>query len=401
MLCIHVGPGRLGLGLIVQQLIEADFSVCVVGHGESEPEEYEKQFAISYTDPDIGLVPEEVQWITNALAVDDLPAEVLDLLETDQPLLITCSLDAAIAARAAWIIELVERRPHDAETVLLACENDPHPAYQEVAAACGAKLQMPPCVVDRICSWALPRRTEELSPRIVRAHPVGEWVVSCPGPIPETLEQLSRASLVQVTECSIEGFKARKLWSVNGVHMVLALVALTAGVNELPLDQRYTPEFLELAQPLIQAMSVGVESRWPYVGFDERYASERIRAFLESPDGTARILKGYLVRSDLRPFMRRLDERLGEPARAVREAGGDVGPFFEAMALIVEVLVDLRLYYSPEDYLLLDPEIDREVLTLFEEVLSSWLNDRAASNLLKTLSRALERHYGHMTPVRH
>jgi hypothetical protein len=31
MLCVHVGPGRLGLGLIVEQVLEAGFDVCLVG----------------------------------------------------------------------------------------------------------------------------------------------------------------------------------------------------------------------------------------------------------------------------------------------------------------------------------------------------------------------------------
>jgi len=67
----------------------------------------------------------------------------------------------------------------------------------------------------------------------VSVHPVGEWIISVQGEVPVTLRKLSDASLVTVTHLQSAGFKARKRWSVNGVHMVLALIARLHPVSEL------------------------------------------------------------------------------------------------------------------------------------------------------------------------
>jgi hypothetical protein len=404
MLCLHLGPGRLGLGLIVEQLDEVSFSVCLLGSPDADREE-RKQFGLSFIDPDIGLEYRDVEWAGNAVAVEDLPPDVLARVDGPEPLLITCALRENIARRADWIIELVRRRPDGAETVLLACENDPAVAYDQIAREAGDALKTYPCVVDRICAWPshasidehghrvlISHPRDEEDRRVVSVHPVGEWIISVQGEIPATLRKLSDASLVTVTHLESAGFKARKRWSVNGVHMVLALIARLEGVDILPLERDYEQTFLTLAAPLMHQISSGVAARWPELPLEEDYVSSRITAFLESPDETARILERHLVRADLRPFMRRLQERLGEAARAAHDAGEDCEPFYQVMALVVIVLSDLSRYY-PDDRGTLDQAVDDEAVELFASVLDGWLDEERASDLLATLRRALSGHH--------
>lgn len=403
MFCVHVGPGRLGLGLIVEQLDEARFSVCLVGSADADRAE-RKQFGLSFIDPDIGLEYRDVAWASSPAAVEDLDAEVLALVERPTPLLITCALGERIAERADWIVELLRRRPEGAETVLLACENDPHPAYEEIVRRSGDVLKTYPCVVDRICAWPSTatiddrgRRVlvghprDKQGRRVVSVHPTGEWIISVEGEIPAVLAQLAHASLVTVTHDDIAGFKARKLWSVNGVHMVLALIARSEGVDVLPLAGDHGQAFLNLAGPLVRQISAGVAGRCPDVVADEDYVSARITAFAESPDTTARILDRHLVRPDLRALMRRLDSRLGDAARAAHDAGQDCEPFYQAMALVLAVLSDLTRYYPSDG--LLDHAVDEEAADLFARVLDGWLDEERASDLLGALRRALRAHH--------
>ncbi|HEV3318365.1 MAG TPA: hypothetical protein VG053_01360 [Solirubrobacteraceae bacterium] len=404
MLCLHLGPGRLGLGLIVDQLDEVRFSVCLVGSPDSDSKE-QTQFGLSFIDPDTGLEYRDVEWASNADTVEDLPPDVLELVDGPEPLLLTCALGEGIAARADWLVELVRRRPDGAETVLLACENDLHEAYEQLIRRAGDALKTYPCVVDRICAW--PSKTaiddrghralishprDDQDRRVVSVHPIGEWIISVADDVPATLSKLSEASLVTVTHLDNAGFKARKLWSVNGVHMVLALIARREGVDILPLEGAYEQAFLTLAGPLMRQISAGVAGLWPEIPVEEEYASARIAAFVESPDETARILERHLVRTDLRPFMRRLDRRLGEAARAAQAAGQDCEPFYQAMALVVAVLSDLTRYYA-DDGQPLDRTVDEQVIDLFARVLERWLDGERASDLLATLRRALRGHH--------
>jgi hypothetical protein len=406
MLCVHLGPGRLGLGLVVDQLDQVGFSVCLVGRPDVAPEESERQqFGLASADPEVGLEYREVAWSSNAGSVAELPAAVLDLLSARDPVLITCSLGDSIAERVEFIAELLDRRADGAETVLLACENDPDRGYEQIERLCGDALSVCPCVVDRICATPMahsidqlgrdrltPRPRDDAGRRVVAIHPVGEWVVSAPGIEAATLTRLSGAPLVRLVDGPIDAYKARKRWLVGGVHLVLALVARRESADFLPLDRLHEIAFVELAGPLMSQMSSALGSAWPDVPLDRDYAEQRIRAFTETPDTTARVIGGRLIRSDLRPLLKRVNVRIGDAARAAREAGEDCEPFYDAMSLLVSVLADHTRYYdegAPE----LDPIVDKEALEIFRSVLADWLDHRRASDLLETLERALRVHY--------
>ncbi len=413
MLCIHFGPGRLGLGLIVEQLDEAGFSVCLIGSPGCVDDL--SQFGVAFTDPNRGLEYRDVHWHSIAAAVEDLPPEVLDIVSSTEPVLITAALGEKIADRSDFIVELVSRRETGAETVLLACENDPHPAYKQVANRCGSALSVHPCVVDRICAWPttvsideqgrkrlISHPTDHLGRRVVSAHPVGAWVISTRGSQAATLEllaALAAASTVQLTPEEITGHKAQKLWSVNGIHIVLALIARREEIDLLPLERTHETTFCELAEPLMRQIAAGVAWHWPDTPPNNTYVPEHMKAFTESPDSTARILERFLVRDNLQPFMERLDRRLGDAARAAHAAGQDCEPFYEAMALVVSVLSDYTLYY-PHDGRALDQEIDKAALCLFSKVIEGWLDEQRAADLMAALRRSLRGHHALAKPLR-
>jgi hypothetical protein len=403
MLCIHLGPGRLGLGLIVEQLGRSQFSVCLIGppDGGKEPLEY----GLAFTDPEIGLEYHTVDFYSGATTVSQLPDEVLALIASTEPLLITSALAAQITNRIELLVEIVNRRPVGSETVLVACENEPHEAYRTLARKCAGRLTSCPCVVDRICAWpstitidehgetiVTEHRRDMEGRRVVVVHPVGEWLIAAPKPIPATLVQLQQAPHVNVIHGDIAGYEDRKLWSVNGVHTVLALLARLERIRQLPLTDPYQQAFLQTATPLIAQIAAAIEHQHPEIPYDSDYVSDRIRAFSQAPDTPARILERTLKRSDLRAFMARLNRRVGDAARVAREAGQDCEPFYAVMTLVVGVLSDRQLYYREAKPRAIEEAIDQEALEMFGAVLADWLDKPRAQDLITTLARALNAH---------
>lgn len=402
MLCVHLGPGPLGLGLIVEQVSKAGFDVCLIGPPDPGPGLAERQeYGIAFADPDLGYQPGDVRWPCNPKTLADLPPAVLETIAAREPMLITAALGAKITERQGLIIELLARRPPGAETVLLACENDPHPAYQTIASACGADLLRYDCVVDRLCS--LPRSIvfdeegnlsvithprDDRGRRVVSVHPTGEWVISAPTRESAVLAQLARAPLFNITGEPIDFYARRKRWLVGGLHMVLALIARREGADLLPLQPGYADAFLARARPLMAQISAGLHGDPAGIRIEHDYTEQRIRAFLEAPDTTARILERHLLRADLRGLMARLQVRVADAARAARDAGQDCEPFYDVMALLVSVLASPSSYYD-EIAAALDPDIDGEVILLFEQALAGWLEQRRAQDLSQALTRAL------------
>jgi hypothetical protein len=403
MLCVHLGPGRLGLGLIVEQLGQSQLPVCLVGRpgAGAEPMEY----GLSFTDPEIGLEYRTVDWYSDARTAAELPEQVLDRIDSPAPLLITSALGARITERVALIAEIVDRRRFGSETVLIACENEPHDDYLDLAEKCAGRLVLCRSVVDRICSWPItitidengetiasehPRDGE--SRRVTVVHPVGEWVIAAPEPKPAILAALEPAPLVRVIHGDIAPYEDRKLWLVNGVHTVLALLARLERIRQLPLHEPYRQAFLETATPLMAQIAAALDDRHPDFPRDNDYMRDRIRAFTQTPDTTARILERTLKRSDLRPFMARLNKRVGNAARASRKAGEDCEPFYQVMTLVVGVLSDRQLYYRESEPAPIDEDIDQDVLVMFAATLSEWLDEPRAQDLSALLERALTAH---------
>jgi hypothetical protein len=332
-----------------------------------------------------------VRWVSNCAGADDLDPAVLEIIADPAPLLITCALERAIAERRELVQEIVSRRPAGAETVLLPCENDPAEAYHALEQHCGAALTMLPCVVDRICDWSPSGPRDGFGRRMVQAHPVGEWVIASAGAL-QTLERLRAASMVHVTRGAIDGWKSRKLWCVNGLHIVLALIARREGVEHLPLAGAILEDFVRVARPLTRQIGAGVTARWSDIPCDRAYASDRIRAFVESPDTTSRLLGRHLRRHDLTAFMDRLNTRLGDAARAAHAADQDCAPFADVVALVVTTLEDPNSYYAADgaERPALDADVDERVLQGFAAVLEGWMDAAKAAVEVAALRRTLE-----------
>lgn len=402
MLAIHIGPGPLALGLILPCLEQAGFEVCLVGRDDTdEPERV--HYMLGPTDGTVDLTERCVAHACKASTTAQLPVAVQQRLGSGEPLLITCALGTkgkGAAAGAGLVSQILEQRPPDAETVVVLCENDRIPAYDALEQRDGQRVVVCRSVVDRVCTWHDDEhKRDELGRRAVRAHPVGEWIIGHPDPSSPLMAALLRAdevAVVAVTE--LAGYEDRKLWTVNGLHIVLALIARRTNLDApgkrkdlLPLTARHA-EFQEIASQVLPAIEAALAHRHDGMPRDDAYGLERVRVFCEAPDHIERVLSS-LVRADLREFMVRFDRRICDAARAAHAAGRDVSVFRQIVAVTLQVLDDLRSYYPSKEHASQESPsaaIDELVVEAFEHALRGWLSDDERRARVERLRRLLE-----------
>jgi hypothetical protein len=395
VLAIHIGPGRLGLGLIVPCLRQAGFDVCLVGRPDADREEL-PQYLLDWTDPRVGLELRSVSYACNAGCAADLPDAVRAYVASDEPLVITGALGPKNAPACEGLIgEILELRPAGAQTDVIVCENEDLPIYRTLAERHGDRATFCWSVVDRVCTW-LDSGTRRGGRRAVRAHPVGEWVIGHPDPQSPTMQALAQAPEVRVVVPDhVPAYKHRKLWTVNGLHLVLALLARRSRVDVsnrrmdvLPLVAREA-EFQEIAAQVCEGIDAGLLAlHRQELSPDPAYGPARVQVFCETPDRVERVLRS-LVRADLRDFMRRFDERVCDAARATHDAGGDVTVFRKILANVLLVLRDERSYYDDPDAPL-DPDVDAGVVEAFAHALRDWLPEEERAARVADLRRTLE-----------
>jgi hypothetical protein len=382
MLHINIGPSALAMGLLIPMTLDAGFDVCLIG--KPGPRE-DTTFGISNSAPGGSLSFCEVNWFEGPSEVDELPAEVQTRIQSDEPLLITASMRAAIGARVDFIVEILRRRPSSAaETIVLACENAPHADYEKVREACtqyGALMLS--TVVNRMC-LELPRDLEKR--RRVSAHPLGEWLIGVPEQTPG-----AHASKILAALASVEGFEAvndivarhdRKLWMVNGAHQALALMARRGNADyrlEASDDLRhalsYPPTKLCL-ENLHSAMNAALHMRYPTLTGSVEYGRKHVQAYAEHPDSVARVLKAFR-RLELMPFLHALDDRIAAPARVCHEHGMSVEPFSHVLDVFLELVANVDAF---EDNIqvrrtLISVESDIALVERFREILTPWADD--------------------------
>ena len=207
MLHAHIGPSPLALGLLAPTTLAAGFDVCLIGPpGDESPTEY----VFSGSDPDGRFRIDRVDWFEGPRTLADLPDDLRERIGGEEPLLLTVTLRDRIGERRQLIEEMLRLRPENVETIMLACENAPEPAYREIATACARPgFQMLHTVVNRMCV-RLPRDSENR--RVVSAHSLGEWLVEQPEEDSRILRALSGVREVTSRGTSRPGMTASFGW---------------------------------------------------------------------------------------------------------------------------------------------------------------------------------------------
>ncbi len=407
---MHIGPSPLGQALILPLASEAGFETCLIGREGSPllPRDTRGRptYSLRWEGAEKWEEPRAVRWDCRPGCEADLPAEVREALRSEPPVpvLITATLrKEGIEARHTLIREMLEVRPKGAETVVMPCENKVPDAWDKIEAACracGADFVIP--LVNRI---AVPFECSQQGARITRTHPLGEWLVAPAERRLQILDALATAERFAVVG-DLETRKRRKLYVVNGAHLAVGIQGVRRNRRSLRTTARM-PENAYLMGELHQAMRQGLALGGDGLPDTDTYSREHFQAYCEVSDKVARIM-APLRRTDPRPFLESVEERLTAPAMLAASVqqerarvGGDgdlLSPYrriFESLALVLEDLSAYSDAKTPrlQGGLQLDPEVDREALAVYRRCLYNWERASDVNDRVGDLKRHFATHH--------
>ncbi len=321
---LHFGPGRLGLGLVVDAANQAEFRTHLVGreNDEAPPE----KFALELT----GEGTKTLAFISYSQAerFEQLEPEAREAIATPMPMLMTTALGAELGRCGDLIVAVAQARPREerAATVFIACENDTGRHYEELKRRLQALgVDCRATMVNRLCPERTPDEEDERR-TVVRADPHAEWLIEGEGRA-EPLVRLGALDQVDFV-ADVKPFATRKRWIVNGTHVALALFARAVNQPSIRTAAR-DPESRAQVEELQDEMIAALPEDWAAVlGDSEAYAREQLVPMCRTEDDTARILR-RMRRAELAPFLRDADRKLGEPARHHVAKIGRLAPSFE------------------------------------------------------------------------
>jgi len=298
------------------------------------------------------------------------------------PVLITATLrKEGIEARAPLIAELLAPREPGAETVVMPCENDVPPRWRAIEAACPARGAT--CLRPLVNRISVPVDGLAAGARTTRTHHLGEWLVGPSERRLEIVDALSLNACFGVVD-DLEMRLKRKLYMVNGAHLALGIRGAMLGRRSLRVTAGMPENAYDIAQ-LHVYMSIGLAYAGCNLADNGDYGRDHLLAYCEVADEVRRITKP-IKRADLRPFLATLEERLSRPAGMTaaaqsefdseRRLGDWLAPYRRVFNRIETALRQLSVYADGKAVgrreLRLDPDIDREALSLYRQCLRSW-----------------------------
>jgi hypothetical protein len=335
---VHLGPGCLGLGLVVSSSARAGLEVHVVSpEGRSRPTSNGFELEIvGAPDGQDRVEKYAAAGFWEASAFENLAAEVREAVLHRPHLLITTSLTTeGLEAAQEFILEVVDVRRAAGlarSTTFIAAENDAGPSWDKFRAALESRdVRVLRTMVNRYC----PSKSDENGVRRVVVDVEQEWVIELPKlPIPPPLAMLAQLPHVEVV-ASAEAFETRKLWLINGTHLALAIVARsTRGIQKLNVAGA-EPGRQQWVSSLQHELSRALHVTGMTVHDDVAYGSRHFESVLRHEDSVGRILRRFR-RGDLTSFLADFELKLGRAMRLQMESDGELARVFQ------EVLDELQ-----------------------------------------------------------
>ncbi len=388
---LHIGPGKLGLGLIVDLAIRASLATHLVGRPSSPAKV--RNYRLELT----GEQPKslDVDSYSPATSLADLCNEATTELSNAPSILLTTAVGMGLAECADLICEIASQRQvgERLSTVFIACENDLGPEYGELERrlhALGVDCRR--TMVNRLCTHC--DLDDEETTLVVRADPHAEWLIEG-DPDHDVLTSLETLAEVRfVTD--VEPFAVRKRWLVNGGHLALGLFGLRDKVTNVAVVAREKgrqQELREIHASMVQALPPEWEET---LGDSIDYAEREIVPICRTADDVPRILS-RLQRGDMLPFFASVERRLAEPARQfVRRHDYLAHPLESVFELLHDALLDLESYGDAvkvkNGEVALSFDADDRAIRAYRTLLQGVLSAQAALTKVGRLERQLARH---------
>lgn len=390
---IHVGPGCLGLGLIVTAGVEADLDVHLIARAVSAlpPDPMFKALEKGQTGMRSFDLP--VSTFTKGETLDAL-GELARQLVVDAPeaLITIAATTEGFEARHKFLLEIAAARAERAgsQTVFVPCENDPGRSYPEFRTAMEALgVDCRDTMVNRLCPKL------KLDPvdgaYQVTVDEVAEWVIQG-APDHRGLQALESLAYVEFAP-DLEPFETRKRWLVNGAHLALAILAHARNIPSIDIAA-VEPGRARWLQRLHAALIEALEHEHPHMTSNEEYAARHVAAWTRHEDEVTRILR-RLKREQPLPFFDDLERKLIEPV-SLLSAPASIREVRYVLDRLHYLLVKAKSYVDFEKFRSFLPTlptaVDVRMCSRYEEILAPVLGTDEASSRAESLGVALEGH---------
>ncbi|MGN6216577.1 MAG: hypothetical protein ACTHN7_06420 [Solirubrobacterales bacterium] len=384
---LHIGPGKLGLGLIVDLTLKAEIDTHVIGRPGSDAAV--GRFSLILTGGE--RKPLNISSYSEAVNYDQLRDPAKDAAISSVSMLVTTSVGKLDGCMSLLNEIAEERNLHPGDTVFIACENDLGDSYEEIEKRLiDLEVDCRRAMVNRICPESILDNGELL----VRGDPHAEWLIEG---IPDTevLAQLDQLQEVQFVE-DVEPFAVRKRWVVNGGHLALGLFGRKDKVTSVAVvarDEARQAQLIDIQKAMIQALP---EEWVELLGDSAAYAHGELLPMCRTEDEVPRILH-RLKRENLAPFIESAEKRLGEPAKRFRKTRQHLSPHLESVFEVMQdVLLDLESYVDAlavrAGKVKLDADRDEEAVAAYRELLDGVFSKEKSIRWSDRLQRELARH---------
>jgi hypothetical protein len=392
---LHIGVGRLGLGLIAAAGLEAELDVHLVAREASKISTSAKFHALVKGEHGEERLPLPVSTVCKSDRWDSLTPELRQLCTDVPELLVTvAATTAGLQERHRFLLDLGAARgssPPAVRTVFIPCENDPghdYPALKKKLEGLGVECR--DTMVNRLCA-DLHDDTPDKSVEVV-VDDVREWVIEgCSSPH-HTLAALEGLSYVDFV-ADIRPYETRKRWLVNGAHLALAILAHARNIptiNAAAASEQRREKVAKVHEALIEAL----ELRHPGMSENSQYARKHIGAWMRHEDEVSRILK-RLRRSNLEPFFDDLERKLIEPIRMVHDLDR-FPPVLYVLSRLHRVLMRAKSYVDYAELPAVLPQVstaaDVRAYRRYRELLAPIVGEELASKRAENFGMALETH---------
>jgi len=392
---MHIGPGRLGLGLVVAAGLEAGLDVHLVTRKASSLPASARFKVLEKGDDGEKRVALPIVKVSKADTMEALPEEVQRLACHAPELLVTISATTkGLEERQAFLLALAGSRASSssaATTVFIPCENDPGECYSDLKARLEELgVECRDTMVNRLCPELHVDEADGVHEVVV--DEMAEWVIQGGTNHQLALRALEALSYVEFVP-DVRPYETRKRWLVNGAHLALAILARARNIPSIDIAAA-EPGRSEWLAKLQEALIESLDQCHPEMAENHVYAARHVAAWMRHEDNVSRILN-RLRRENPLPFFDDLERKLIEPIAMLE----DLSRFPQVHYVLDRLHRVLQRATSYADYEKLQKilpslstSIDVRTCARYQELLTPIIGTAEARKRADNLGVALESH---------
>jgi hypothetical protein len=393
---VHIGPGRLGLGLIVAAGLEAGLDVHLVARTTSSVPSAPRFKALVKGESGEESKALPVATFSKSDTLEALPEDVRDLVShTPELLITTAATTTGLEELHGFLLRIADVRagsPAAERTIFIPCENDTGTSYNSLRSGLeGFDVECRDTLVNRLCTEI--RIHEDDTTHEVVVDELAEWVIEGQPDHQHALNALRRLPYVEFVD-DVRPYETRKRWLVNGAHLALAILAHANRVTSIDAAAA-EPGRTRWLEKLHAVLIESLDLRYPGLEDNQAYAASHVAAWMRHEDEVIRIMK-RLRRANPLPFFDDLERKLIEPIVSLENPYERFPTVRYVLNRLHRVLQRATSYVDYEDLPAILPTLDRSIdvrtASRYRELLEPIVGAEEARNRAESLGVSLDLH---------